>query len=73
MLKQEMCYKSFMCRWVQKQGLKEWSVIRKAAKRGRIHSAFSMQFTTVLIGDITVELTAPRSVCLTTIKKQLLQ
>lgn len=62
MLNQEMCYRSFMCHRVQKQGLRERFVILEAAKRGRIHSAFSTQSTILLIGDITVEPTAPGSV-----------
>lgn len=74
MLNQEMCYKWFMCHKVQKQQLQEWPVILKAAKRGKIHSAFSAGFTVLLIEDIiTVELSTQVSVWLTIIKRQPLQ
>lgn len=49
-------------------------MVLKAAGRGKIHSAFSAEFTTLLIEDIiTVELSTPVPVQLTIIKRQPLQ
>lgn len=71
MLNQEMCYKSFMYRYVQNQQLRERPVIWKAADRGKIRSAVSAWFTALLIEDIiTVEPSTPVSVWLTVVKRQ---
>lgn len=51
MLNQEMCYKLFMYHYIEKQQLRERSVIWKAAERGKIRSAFSAWFTALLIED----------------------